>query len=127
MADGVDIFYRAVRKKNSEFHFIIRLFSDCSIDCASPLGSIFGVNALEPFFPGRHTPFRIEAIYAIPLLRQMQGLSPRYLPGPTARVREPLRFRQITLALLQCFFRSLALGDIRHCPHKFKVAQVIVS
>src|SRR5713226_6818320 len=104
MADGVDVFDCAARKKDSEFHFVIRLFTDCSIDCRLPLGSILRMNPPQPFFPSRHALFWIEAIYAIPFLGQMQGVSSCYPPGPTPCVREPLRFRQVSLALLQLFF-----------------------
>jgi len=62
MADGVDVFNRAVGKKDSEFHFETRRFSDCSIDCSLPLGSILRMNALHPFFPSRWALFWIEAI-----------------------------------------------------------------
>src|ERR1700676_1127231 len=114
MADGVDIFDRAVWKKDPEFHLVIRLFSDGSIDCPLPLNSILRMNAPQPFFPSRHALFWIEAIYAVPFLGQMQGLSSRYPPGPTPRVREALRFRQITLAPPQGFYRLIALdGDTR--------------
>src|SRR5712671_1861614 len=71
MADGVDVFHRAARKKDSEFHFVIRLVRYCSIECPLPLGSILRMNALQPLFPSRHAIFWIEAIYAIPLLGQM--------------------------------------------------------
>src|SRR5216684_2340487 len=126
MADSVDVFDRAVRKKDSEFHFVIRLFTDCSIDCPLPLGSILRMNALQPFFPGRGALFWIEAIYAIPFLGQMQGVSSRYLPGPAPCVREPLRFRQITLALPQRFFRLLCCGDVDRGPDKFyEVARLV--
>src|SRR6266849_1454355 len=104
MAYGVDVFDRAVRKKDSEFHFVIRLFTDCSIDCPLPLGSILRMNAPQPLFPSRHAIFWIEAINAVPFLGQMLGVSSRYLPGPTPCMREPLRFRQVRLALLQLLF-----------------------
>src|SRR4029077_15915183 len=52
------------------------------------------------------------AVYAIPFLGQMQGSVSGRSPGPTARLAEPLRFRQITLASPQRFFRLLALGDV---------------
>src|SRR5579864_8024038 len=42
----------------------------------------------------------------------MQGSVSGRSPGPTARLAEPLRFRQITLASPQRFFRLLALGDV---------------
>src|SRR3981081_4927181 len=123
MANGVDVFNCAVRKKDSKFHFIFRLFNYGSIYCPLPLGSILRMNALQPFFPARHALFRIEAIYAIPFLGEMRGFSSRYPPRPASCVRESLRFRQITLALLQRFFRSLTLGDVHHRPHELDTAQ----
>src|ERR1700746_900681 len=98
MADGVDVFDRAVWKKDSEFHFVVRLLSDCSIDCRLPLGSILRMRALPGFFKSRRAIFGIEAINPVPLLGQMHCLSPRYPPGPTPCVREPLRLRQVRLA-----------------------------
>src|SRR6202023_1137022 len=112
-ADGVDVFDYAARKKNSVFHFVIRLPNDCSSDCAFPLGSVFWMDALKPLFPSGHSLFRSEAINAIPFLGQMQGVSSRYLPNPTPGMREPLRFRKITLALPQRFFGPLAVLDIK--------------
>src|SRR6266478_670954 len=125
MADGVDVFDRAVGKKDSELHFETRRFSDCSIDCSLPLGSILRMDALHLFFPSGRALLWIEAIYAIPFLGQMQGDSSRYLPGPTPRMREPLRFRQVTLAPAQCFFRKVALGGVHHSPNKLDFAQLI--
>src|SRR5260370_155264 len=104
MADGVSVFDSAVRKKNSVLPFVIRLFTDRSSGCLVPLVSILRMHALQPFFPGREALFRIETIYAMPFLGEMCGLSPCHTPGPTPRVREPLRFRQIRLALLQLLF-----------------------
>src|SRR6266853_1566180 len=100
MADGVDVFDRAAWKKNSEFHFVIRLFSDCSIDCPLPLGSILRMSALQTFFKSRRAIIWIEAINAVPFLGQMQGVSSRYPPGPAPCVRKSLRFRQVRLASL---------------------------
>src|SRR3989441_8898098 len=125
MADSVDVFDRAVRKKDSEFHFVIRLLTDCSIDCPLPLGSILRMNTPQPLFPSRHALFWIEAIYAIPFLGQMQGVSSRHPPGPTPRMREPLCFRQITLAPPQRFFRLLYSGDVHHRSDKFDAVRFI--
>ena len=47
MAYGVEVFDRAVWKNDSEFHFVVRLFSDCSIECPLPPGSILRMNALQ--------------------------------------------------------------------------------
>src|SRR5260221_729217 len=112
MAGGDDVLDRAVRKKDSEFHFVSRLFTDCSFDRSLPLASILRMSAPQPFFPSRHALIWIEAIYPIPLLGEMQGGSTRHAPDPTPRMREPLRLRQITLAPLQLFFRPLALTTL---------------
>src|SRR5260370_2035535 len=104
MADGADVFDSAARKKDSGFHFVIRRFSDCSIDHRLPLGSILRMNTLHPFFPSRHALFRIEPIYAIPFLGEMRGLPPRHTPAPPPLMRKPLRFLQITLAPQQRSF-----------------------
>src|SRR6267143_4206700 len=77
------------------------------------------MNALQLFFPSRQTIFWIKAIYAVPFLGQMQGVSSRYPPSPTPRTHEPLRFRQITLAPAQRFFRLLCCGDVYRGPDKF--------
>src|SRR6267142_5949653 len=125
MADRVDVFDSAVRKNDSEFHFVIRLFTDCSIDRPLPLGTILWINALEPLFPNRHSLFRIKAIYAIPLLGKMHGFSSRHSPNPTPRMREPLRFRQITLASPQRLFCLLDLGGVHHRSNELEFSRLI--
>src|SRR5258707_1219419 len=99
MTDGVDVFDRAARKEDSEFHIVIRLFTDCLI----------------------------EVIYAIPFIGQMHGVSSRYLPDPTPRMREPLRLRQVTLAAPQRFFSLFALSDIRDRSHELEAARVVLG
>ena len=123
MADDVDVFDSAARKEDSDFLVVIRLFSDCSIDCPLPLRAILRMSALQTFFKSRRALFWIEAIYAVPFLGQMQEGASRYPPGPTPCVREPLRFRQIALAPPQPFFRLLCCGDVRHGTHKFDIAR----
>src|SRR5580704_18050393 len=104
MADSVDVSDRTAWKKDSGFHFVFRLFSDCSIDCRLPLNSIFPMSAPPTFFKSWRAIFWIEAINPVPLLGQMHGVSPRYPPGPTPCVRESLRLRQVRLASLQLLF-----------------------
>src|ERR1700676_4020151 len=104
MADGVDVFGCGVRKKDSEFHFVIRLSSDCLVDGPFPLGSILRMSALQKLFKSGRAIFWIEAIYSVPFLGQMQGVSSRYPPGPTPCVGEPLRLRQVRLASPQLLF-----------------------
>src|SRR5258708_32846179 len=104
MPDGTDVFDRAVWKKGSEFHFVFRLFSDCSIDCPLPLSAILRMSALPTFFKGRRAIFWIEAINPVPFFGQMNGVYSRAPPGPTPRVREPLRFPQVPTASAQLLF-----------------------
>src|SRR5258707_675480 len=93
----VDVFDRAVRKKDSEFHLVVGFFTDCSVDCPLPLDSILRMNAAQPFFPTRHALFGIEAIDPIPFLGEMRGFSVRHPPHPASRMAEPLSFRQVRL------------------------------
>src|SRR6266478_2737896 len=123
MADGVDMFDRAVWKWDSEFDFIIRLFTYCSIDCLLPLDSILWMNALQAFAPSRRASVRIEVIYAIPFLGKIHSVSSRYPPNPSPRMRERLCFRQISLAPPQCLLSTLALRDVRYGTHKLEVAR----
>src|SRR3984957_18436309 len=104
MADGVDVFGCGVRKKDPEFHFVIRLSSDCSVDCRLPLDSILRMSALQKLSKSRRAIGWIEAIDSVPFLRQMQGVSFGYPPGPTPGMREPLCLRQVRFASLQLLF-----------------------
>src|ERR1700675_2384282 len=107
MTDAVNVFKPGVGKKNPEFHIVVRLFTHCSVDCLFPLGSILWMNALQPLFPRRFSISRVEAIYAIPLVGQVQRVSSCYPPDPTPRMCEPLRFCQIVLATPQRFFGKI--------------------
>jgi hypothetical protein len=40
-------------------------------------------------------------------------------------MREPLPFRQVTLAPAQCFFRPMALGRVHHRSNKLDAARLI--
>src|SRR5438067_6917350 len=101
MASRVDMSNGPGRKQDSEVQTIVRFLTDRSIDRSLPLISILGMNPLQSLLPARHTPFRVEAVDAVPFLGQMQGASFRYLPDPTASMCEPLRFRQVAFAPAQ--------------------------
>src|SRR5260221_3664479 len=73
MADSVDVFDRAVWKKDSEFHFVFRLFIYGLIDCPLPLGSILRMSALPTFVRSRRPAFSIHAIDSRARLGQLQG------------------------------------------------------
>src|SRR5258708_12337503 len=104
MADGVNVFDGAVWKNGSEFHFVFRLFSDCSIDCPLPLSAVLRMSALPTFCKGRRAIFWIEAMNPVPFLGQMHGGSLHYPPAPTPRLPHPLRFRQAPLPSLPLLF-----------------------
>src|SRR5438270_13996861 len=107
MADGVDVLDRAARKKESHFHFVIRLFANRSIGCLLPFDTILRMNALHPFLPNRQARFRIEAVYAVPFFGEMYAHVSRQPRGPTPGVCELLRLRQVRLASLQLSFLQL--------------------
>src|ERR1700723_711120 len=111
MANGVDVFDSAVRKKYSKFHFVIRNFTDCSIDRPLPFGSIIRMNALQPFAPGRRSLVWIKSVNAVPFLGKIHSFSSRYPPTPTPHMGGPLGFLQMSLALSQRLFGFLALGN----------------
>src|SRR5437899_3164417 len=92
MADGVSVFDSAVRKKDSVLHCVIRLFTDRSIFCLFHSGSILRMHVLQPVSPSRQALFWIKAVYAIPFLGEIQGVSCWYLPSAAPRMRETLRF-----------------------------------
>src|SRR5207253_7059874 len=56
---------------------------------------------------------------------EMQGVSSRYLTCPTPRMCEPLRFRQVTLAPAQRFFRKLTVANVHYCSNKLEFARFI--
>src|ERR1700721_2669479 len=112
MADGVDVSDRTARKKDPEFDFVIPLSSYCSLNRPLPLGSILRMNALQPLFPSWRALCWLVVVYAIPFLGEMHGVSSVDLPDPAAGMRKPLRFRQISLAMPQLLFRTLALGNL---------------
>src|SRR5258708_36608929 len=60
----------------------------------------------------------IDAIYAKPILGQMQGVSSRYAPDPAPRMAKPLLLRQVGLARAQFFLRPFSLGDVNHGTHE---------
>src|SRR5258708_24967097 len=126
MANSVDVFDRAVGKKDPEFYIVMGFFKDRSLDCPLPLGSICRMDPLETLFPNRHALCRIEPINPVPFLGQVNCVPSRYLPDPTARMSDPLRFRQVTLASPQRFSRPLAFGDICNRSHELKATVLVL-
>src|ERR1700675_4948455 len=100
MANRANPFELSVRKQNAKLNFVLRALSNRSFDCFLPLASIFGMYSLQQLVPRGHPFSRIKSVYAMPLIRKMQRVSVRDLPGPTGHVGQPLRFREIRFAAL---------------------------
>src|SRR6202035_4537821 len=81
-------------------------------------GAVIGMDAPLEFFKSRRPPCGIETVNAERFLGPVGMSAGRRDTCPTARVTEPLRLRQISLAPPQDFFGMLALGDIRDRPDK---------
>src|ERR1700730_12262571 len=125
MGEGMNVFDRSVRLKNSEFHIVFRLIADGSFDNASPSFAIFRMCAVQPFVPAWHALLWIEAIDPIPFVGEVHGLSSREPPSPTGRVREPLSLLEIRLAMLQSLVESTQSGR-RVIEDLAKLRQLII-
>src|SRR5579859_1412439 len=68
MAHGLNPLDRSVRQQNTKLHVVVRLLSNCPLDCSLPLVSILRMHALQPFFPPGHSSSRIKSVYAVPFL-----------------------------------------------------------
>src|SRR5271166_447155 len=66
----------------------------------------------ERFISWRPNP-GVETQHAVAFFREVLHFASLGIPRPTARVAEPLRLRQITLASSQGFFRLFKVMDIR--------------
>src|SRR6266536_2519924 len=86
---------------------------------------IVGMNSLDEFFHSRQTIPWIKTQNAVAFFRPIPDVG-FGTPGPTARLTEPLRLRQISLALAQRFFSLPLVRDVSHRAHKFAVAECIV-
>src|ERR1700761_221633 len=117
MGHSVNPLERSVRKKNTEFYFIIGSITNCSLDCPLPCVSIVRMYSLQPFFPLRHPLFRIKSVYAIPLIRQVECVSSCHLPNPTTRVRYPLRLREVRFAGSEFLSQQFVVSYVNGCAN----------
>src|SRR5271168_280543 len=86
---------------------------------------IIGMNSLDEFFHSGQTIPWIKTQNAVAFLRPMPDVGAE-IPGPTACVAQPLRFRQVRFTAPEGFLGRLALGDIGHRPDKLAVARCIL-
>src|SRR6266403_1467042 len=84
---------------------------------------IVGMNSLDEFFDSGQTIPWIKTQNAVAFLRPIPetGVGTK---GPTARVAEFLRFRQISLVAPDSFFCPLAFGDIHCSADKFDILPI---
>src|SRR5258708_21321770 len=82
---------------------------------------IVGMNSLDEFFCSRQTIPWIKTQNAVAFFRPMPDVGVG-TPGPTARVAQPLRFRQVRFTAPEGFLCRLTLGDVGHRPDKLAVA-----
>jgi hypothetical protein len=94
-------------------------FPDCCPEAFSNSSPVIGMDALLEFFKLRRSSCGFEAGYAEYFFGPVGMFAERRHKCPTARVTQPLRFRKISLASPQDFFRVSVLGDIRDSPNKF--------
>src|SRR5262249_29066940 len=105
-------FDRRAGDENSKLDIVIRLVGDCSVASGFHFRPVLGMNTLQKFFPGRHTMFRIKAVYAIPFLGEIQRPPPASsqikAPGPCTSLPQ----NQVAMPSAKRLLSSLLLADI---------------
>src|ERR1700758_3296080 len=112
MPDGLDVFNRSVGVDDSVLDPIFRLLPRCIAHGSIHVLAVLWVDSFQERFARRWSFLRIESTNSEHFVGPVKRLPHRRVIGPTARLAEPLCFRQITLAPPQRFFRLLALGDV---------------
>src|SRR6185295_4216745 len=96
----------ATHMHDAVFRFKVFLLTDGLLGQFTKPRSIVGMNRCEECFGSRQTIPWIETQNAVAFLRPVSDVFIG-TPGPTARLAESLRLRQISLAAPQRFFSSL--------------------
>src|SRR6266404_1287361 len=112
MAYDVDVPDLATGTNESVIQLELRFVTARFLDRFAEFGLIIGMDALKECFVSRLTTVRIETQYAVAFFGEVLDLTINRYRRPTARMAEPLRFRQITLTSAQRFFRMLALKTL---------------
>jgi hypothetical protein len=102
-----DISELAARMNESAIQFEIRFFTLCCLDRCPKFGLIIRMDALKKRFVSRLFTVPIKTQYPVTFFGQISDFADSR--GPTARLTEPLRFRQITLAPSKLILCVLAL------------------
>src|SRR4051812_35204563 len=120
MSHRVDVLDVAVRVNNSIVCLEVRFLGNRFAEQLSDSVLISRAKAPKKFLEARRPGFRIETKQAIGLSRPVSDLARGGRPGPTPRMAEPLRFRQIRFALAPGRFRQFSLdSDAREMSNVF--------
>src|SRR6266852_5651304 len=101
MAYDVNVSDPIVRMNDSVPKFEIRLVANGFLEPFPALGLIVWMESLKKGFESRWRPMRVETQHTVTLLRPVRDITSSRVPGPTASLAQPLRFRQICFALTQ--------------------------
>src|SRR6266853_2277123 len=121
MAHHVDVSNLAAGMNDSVILLEICFHTQCCLGGCRLFGLIIRMDALEERFESRLSTVRVKTQHAVAFLGPVPNVTRSRNPCPTARMAEPLRFRQVCLALLKRLFRLPCCGDVRHGAHIFDV------
>src|SRR5579864_4001799 len=127
MTDGLGVLNRSVGVDDSVFDPVLRLLPCCIAHGSSHALAILWVDSFQERFARRWTLLRIESTNSEHFVGPVKCLLRRRVIGPTARMRQLLRFRQISFAAPESLLCSFALLDIGICPVPFDNPSVVVD
>src|ERR1700692_2044282 len=120
MAYRVDVPNLAAGMNNSVIHLELHLLTPCRVGYFPDSGLIIRMDALRKCFESRLSTVRVKTQHAITFLGPVPdfargghpcGAGSHRTRRPTTCVAEPLRLRQVCLALPQGVFRQLTLNS----------------
>src|SRR5229473_2625128 len=127
MTHHVDVSNLAAGMNDSVIQLELGLLAPCCLGRFPNFGLIIRLDALKECFESRFSTLRVKTQHAVAFLGPIPDLTGGGGPCPTARMAEPLRFRQVCLALLQFLLCSLALITIRIRSIPFHDFSLLVS
>src|SRR6266478_7310910 len=107
-------------------HLEVCPLADCLLGLLTERDLVIRINPLQKCFVWRQWFTRFETEYPAALLGPVSDLKGRRVPCPTARLAEPLRFRQVCFTGPEGLLGRLALGDVGHRPEKLAIAGCIL-
>src|SRR3984957_16193599 len=113
MRNGMEVLYGSVWKNDSEITVRVDPLVPGGLHFRTllDLWPVLRMNPLQELLPGGTCFLRAIAVNPKNLFRPEQSVGP-YIPGPTARVTEPLRFGQICFAAPEVLGQELVLRNV---------------